>query len=105
MKATAAGSRKQAVDITKDGLVWDQSSRSCQKLAIENNPSELPDRLIRKQLLSHAAVVVACFRPAGALPKLRFISLNTSRTNARIFRSGWLAGTRASGEMYENNPP
>ncbi len=36
---------------------------------------------------------------------LRFSSPSTSRTSSRIFRSGWFAGTRASGMMYENNPP
>ncbi len=36
---------------------------------------------------------------------LRLNSLKTSRTSSRIFLSGWFAGTRASGEMYENSPP
>jgi predicted PurR-regulated permease PerM len=40
-----------------------------------------------------------------AILVLDFSSLKTSRTSARIFRRGWLGGTRASGEMYENNPP
>jgi hypothetical protein len=40
-----------------------------------------------------------------ATARLRFSSPNTSRTSFRIFLSGWFAGTRASGEMYENSRP
>jgi hypothetical protein len=32
-------------------------------------------------------------------------SPNTSRTSIQIFLSGWFAGTRALGEMYENSRP
>src|SRR6266498_503841 len=39
------------------------------------------------------------------VPRLRFSSPSTSRTSPRIVLSGWFAGTRASGAMYENSPP
>src|SRR3954447_57898 len=42
---------------------------------------------------------------AYSFPRLRFKSLKTSRPSSRTFRSGWLAGTRLSGAMYENRPP
>src|SRR5262249_10366202 len=35
----------------------------------------------------------------------RFNRANQPRTSFRIFLSGWFAGTRASGEMYENSRP
>jgi class 3 adenylate cyclase len=40
-----------------------------------------------------------------SFPSVRFSSPRTSRTSSRIFLSGWFAGIRASGIMYENSPP
>jgi hypothetical protein len=39
------------------------------------------------------------------LAKLGPSSFKTARTNSLIRRKGCLAGTRASGDMQENNPP
>jgi hypothetical protein len=41
----------------------------------------------------------------GPFGDLGFSSPDTSRIRFRIFVSGWFAGTRASGEMYENSRP
>ena len=60
-------------------------------------------RAARAQVGDDIAVLITAIERTGC--DAAFSSPNTSRTSFRIFLSGWFAGTRASGEMYENSCP
>jgi hypothetical protein len=65
------------------------------------------------EFLEHVACdqAVTIFGKAGWMrdrinwAKLRLFSPKTSRTNARIARNGWSAGTSTSTDTYENIMP
>src|SRR5437660_8074321 len=60
-------------------------------------------RAASAQVGADIAVLTTAIERSGC--DAAFSSPNTSRTSFRIFLSGWFAGTRASGEMYENSRP